>query len=462
MTITNPEHQQMVEQALVSGRQLSALNGEFYDYVEKHQLNQKVDFAGLADTPMMKTYFNTISSWPLFISPEYKAEMAAINNRIPTLVYKAVTGLFGADVNKMAEYFGIPAVLCALFADNFKADKLCFRSDIIATEQGCKALEFNLGTNIGGWQVNWMDELFRFKSPYRDFFNDQQVNVTNVATEFFVYLLNFGNELAKGEKVNVVLRTAESEDKDYYGNLLNDAFENAKKQAGLDAQLSLYSRYDQLKVTPQGLYFNDTKIHIVTFGDTLAGGQPPIDMLRLVFSGLVRTPDSPALIHVLSDKRTFPLLYEAIEKNIITGEEAEFVKRVIPTSYVLDKVNGNAKWREEVYNNKDKFVIKPCGGFQGNDVSVGRYMSDSQWHELLQGVDKPELWIIQEYCQSCYFAGYSDDDGVGVFDAIWGVFQFGQQYGGCWVRNLEKRKNQYGVINSHRGAQDRIVYEATR
>ena len=50
------------------------------------------------------------------------------------------------------------------------------------------------------------------------------------------------------------------------------------------------------------------------------------------------------------------------------------------------------------------------------------------------------------------------EEGCSEHNAIWGIFMFGNSYGGCFLRTLPKKNNR-GIINSRQGADISIIYE---
>ncbi|PPJ44756.1 hypothetical protein C0075_24715, partial [Rhizobium sp. KAs_5_22] len=77
------------------------------------------------------------------------------------MTYKAVRAVFSEDPMKMAAAMNMDPVRCSFFFNGVEFTDICFRTDAILTDDGLKLVEVNVGTAIGGWQIQWMDEAFR-------------------------------------------------------------------------------------------------------------------------------------------------------------------------------------------------------------------------------------------------------------------------------------------------------------
>ncbi len=107
---------------------------------------------------------------------------------------------------------------------------------------------------------------------------------------------------------------------------------------------------------------------------------------------------------------------------------------------------------------KDQLIIKDARGSQGENVFVGAKCSEEQWQHAIDMASKEGEWLIQEHCDSLPFTGQCDSYGLSNFDYIWGLFGFGDTYGGANIR-MKQRIASDGVINLATGAMEAIVLE---
>jgi len=114
---------------------------------------------------------------------------------------------------------------------------------------------------------------------------------------------------------------------------------------------------------------------------------------------------------------------------------------------------------ERVRAGRADLVLKRGMSNQGKHVFVGRYLTDDEWSAALESVDTPGDWIVQAYCPPDRLYA-PDDTGTAPVEheAIWGVFGFGQTYGGAFGRLMPCDQSR-GVINSARGAKECAIFE---
>jgi hypothetical protein len=439
---------------------LSLLNGEFYRHIQEHGLLNEIPLRKMATTDFMRNYKEKINSWPCFVSPEMVASMQEMNASILTVMYKALHAIFSGDSMKMASAMDMNPACTSFFFNGMNLSDVCFRTDAVLTDEGLKVLEVNIGTDIGGWEVKWMDETFRQVDGYRGFFERHTVNCRNTPLIFFKFLIDSACKISRGATNLILIKVAPGIDTAIFGDVLQEIMETAIREAAVDCEIRFYSTFDELQVTREGVFHRGRRAYAMTFGELSDEPQgPSVELFRSIFAGRIACPDFPAP-HLLSDKRNLALVHYAAENGLLSEEDAAMVRRHVPKTFILGGPLSSQTIRNEVIANKDAYVVKQCRGMQGADVHVGLFKSDLEWREIITGLHKPELWIAQAYCESKKFygqAGHSRD----VFDFIWGLFQFGNRFGGSWVRMMPVKGEKYdGVINCARGAEECIVFEA--
>jgi hypothetical protein len=435
---------------------ISLLNGEFHDYIGRQGLVGPVPFREMATTEFMRTYDFPVNSWPFFVAPAFIAKLEEMNFSIPRLTYKALNAIFAGDPMKMADAMRLDPVMCALFLSGVPFENVCFRSDAVLTEAGLKVLEINSGTSIGGWQLQWMEDLFRQFEGYREFFASHRVTTRNAPVTFFRFLIQSARQIVPSGQMYVLVKALPSRSIAHYGSQLQSYISQAIAESAAACTVGFFTSFDELKIAADGVFHNGRRAHIVTIGEDTA----PLSLLRCVLAKKIACPDFPPYL-VWADKRNLALLHHAARLRLLCASEARLVEEYVPQTHVLGGSFSTAGIRSEVLANKDRYVVKKCNGMQGIGVYVGHFMTQDAWESAIGGIEQPDMWIAQEYCESRRFYAQSGESRE-AFNFIWGAFQFGTRYGGCWIRMMPIRGNYDGIINSARGAQESIVFEAPR
>jgi len=440
---------------------ISLLNGEFQKHVKSKGLLKGVPFRDMATTEFMRSYEFPVNPWPFFVSTQLVSSMQEMNANILPLTYKAVRAVFADDPMKMAAAMNVDPVLCSFLLNGVDFSDICFRTDAILTGDGLKLIEVNVGTSIGGWQIQWMEETFRQFEGYRDFFDRHTATCRNTPVTFFKFLIESAAKVARGAKINILVKVLKGFDPCAYGSFLQQYITAAIQASAVDCEIGFYAAFDELDVTREGAFHRGRRIHLVTFGDLSNELGPSVGLLRSIFTGKTACPDFPTY-GLLADKRNMALLHHAAQHGMLSEREAELVRRYLPKTFILGGPLSSQAVHDEVLEHKDAYVVKQCNGMRGIEVHVGRFVSDEGWREIIGNLREPNLWIAQEYCESKKFYGHSGDSRD-VFNFVWGVFQFGERFGGSWIRMMPENDKKYdGVINSARGAEECIVFEATR
>ncbi|MCD9006288.1 hypothetical protein LDO31_08575 [Luteimonas sp. XNQY3] len=452
------------ETVFVDGSDVSDLNQAFMEQMRDRGDCVPLDVQAGASTAFMRTYEYPVNAWPFFVGPEALASLKDMNARILALSVKAIRAIFRNDPMALAEATGIDPVQCTFFMSGVCLDDICFRTDAILTLDGFKVVEANVGTSIGGWQIQWLEETFREHAQYRDFFTRHPVSCTNTPATFFRFLVDSAARGTRGEQLLILFMVGRSFNAQDYGDRLREWIDAAIAGAGARCEIRFITGFEDVEVDARGVWHRGRRAHMVTFGDVSAGQTPPIALLRSILAGKIACPDFPAS-GLLGDKRNLALLHHAADMGLLSGDDAGFVRRYVPRTFILGGALHSPATHQQVLSNKDMYVIKPCRGMQGADVHVGRYQTAQQWASIIADLPQPQHWIAQEHCESVQFPGHSGHPGqsTALFDVVWGVFQFGSRYGGAWLRMMPRSNDGHdGIINSARGAQERIVFEAPR
>lgn len=415
-----------------------------------------------------KNYKFPVSGWPILINKQMTDELTALSVKIPELLRKIPSLYFNDDIKKLADFYFEGDEMLTEFAMicHKKELEIGCRLDLTYTEDGFKVLEANIGSSIGGWQIQSFESLIRNNHPelidkdkkfnykgrntlqlYMKFLIKQIIKQVgeNSIINVFMEMSGVGDELEKQQSLN------------FFDNLFKQELANYGLKGGTQT-----GDINSLVLINGNLCLDDKIIHglvVLTMDMNLT---PAI--FRAFMMDKIYLPDHLGL-RMLGDKRNLSILLELAQAGKFSTEENALILKNIPwTSFIENK---KISFKNKEYNLpdllkkcKDKFVIKVARGYQGKDVFIGKFSSEKEWEEALEIALKSNAFIAQEFSDSLDFLAPNGQNEWTSHKLIWGAFGFGDCYGGVWVRMSEERTD-VGVINSATGAVEAIVFEIT-
>lgn len=418
---------------------------------------------------IMQNYAYPVSTWPVVISEKMQETLAQLCVRIPQLI-KAIPELyFKNDEKRIADFYFKGNEMVTQFAMicHQKNVETGCRLDLTYSKDDFKILEVNVGSSIGGWQVQSFEKIIRSFHPqltdpvtattyesrnsqaiYMKFLVDKilaQVQPTDEMINVFVGVGHIESEKIKQDVI------------DFFGGLLKKEF----AARGLKGQAHT-GKFASLTLKNSKLYHKDEVMHGVVAFKVEEDEQVPADVFRAFIMDQVYFPDHLAT-GIYGDKRNLGLLRELAEQQAFSAEDNELILQHIPWSSEITPKNvsyaGETSSIVDILRKyKDKLVIKAAQGYQGKDVFIGKFSSEEEWEEAIKIALTAADFIAQEYNESINFLAPNGQQEWTDHKLIWGAFGFGPHYGGVWVR-LSEVANDVGVINSATGAVEAIVYE---
>ncbi|MBB6244691.1 hypothetical protein [Rhodanobacter sp. MP1X3] len=461
-----------MEPAIVSNHAaLSKCAVHFLHYsIQKGKCLDRLELLDDSLPRFLRNYPYPLHSWPWFIGSRMQQTLKNCVLRVPEFVYRAVRREFEKDIPSFMAFYGVPDVLAMIFLDNgMKLSQLMLRIDAILTADGLKVLEINAGPSIGGWQIHWMDRLYRNNESLSPFFADVECSTRNIPLAYIEHIVAQGAQCAKDKdgSVNVVFIVRESDVSDGIGDAIQGIFQDALAANGLKGELSFQTGFDALTYMPHGIFIGIKRVSSLvslSFNTASLGERfvPPLDLYRAFLRGQVFWPDNP-FFSVIGDKRSLAVLRKHMRTDLFSDAERQLIDVFVPWSAIpgplLTTFRGQtAPLAEVLRDHRESIVVKAARGAQGEDVFIGRLHSMEAWEAIISRVMSEGEWLAQEYCASLPFYGQSGGRGYTIHDVVWGVFGFGECYGGCWLRLMPKEGGG-GIINSAKGAQEAIVYE---
>lgn len=418
---------------------------------------------------ILKQYAYPVSTWPVVIDQEMTSALKQMCVKIPKLIKHIPELYFKNDAKRIADFYFKGNEMITQFAmicHKKNVDTGC-RLDLTYAKDGFKILEVNVGSSIGGWQVQSFEKVIRSYHPqltdpvtainyesrnsqaiYIQFLVDKiiaQVKHTNDVINVFIGVGHIDNEQIEKDII------------DFFDGLLQKEF--AKRNLKGSAHTG---KYASLKLENGKLCFKGKPMHGVIAFKIEEDEQIPADVFRAFIMDEIYFPDHLAT-SMYGDKRNLGLLRELAEQNMFSETDNDLIMKHIPwSSEISNKVvtyNNETKPLEEMLRvHKENLVIKAAQGYQGKDVFIGKFASSEEWESAIKIALTEADFIAQEYNESINYLAPNSQQEWTDHKLIWGAFGFGANYGGVWVRQSEV-KTDVGVINSATGAVEAIVYE---
>lgn len=446
---------------------LSPVGRQFLEHVEAHpEYAVKKNFFHVAlDSILLKLEY-PINAWPIFLGSEKLQELRRAVIEIPKLIKTIPHRFFGNDPKKFAAYYGIEHEFIAsllLRPPNGIESALC-RCDLINSARGFLCLEANIDSHLGGWEHQMWERVFR-ENPLISRFQE------SVGLPFYsrdpvrsalVHLVQdaIRHQMVEGGRLNLAVAVPEQDItrvprvfEDLYRMVLEEA------QPGLTGKVVACAYPGGLGEHDSRLFQGHTPVHMVL---ECTNEPTPKLIYRMVKAGKVRQYNTP-VSYYLSDKRNLALLSTHQDSELFNDEERSVIHDHIPWSREL--VSGAMDFRghdfkipEDLIAEKNLFIIKKGQSYQGDDVFVGRTTPRQLWASHVRRALAEGTWVAQEFVQSLPYLGQWGGSGYVPHDFVWGMFGFGEVYGGGFLRMMPRDRGE-DVINTARGATDGFIFE---
>lgn len=420
-----------------------------------------------ADVPeIFKKYHYPVSTWPVLIDKEMTKEIKLLSVRIPKLIAQIPKLYFNNDIQKIADFYLEGDTTLAEFTMMCQDKNILpsSRLDVTYSDDGFKVLEANVGSTIGGWQVQSFDEEIRsYHSLLRNDVTKEQFISRNTQINYIEFIIDEILRSVTGidKEINLFIGVSEGQDDVISSEETSNFFQDAVNYVceGRDLKMNVYND-DRTKLYLDGknLCYNSIRLHGLLDMDEKE--MPPI-VFRAYLLGTLYFPDNLAT-NMYGDKRNLALLRFLAEEGKFSEADNRLLKKCMPwTVEFADKVvdfKGEKCAVTDLIKRKDDFVIKPFSGFQGKGVHVGKFLTQSEWDVAIAENLNTGKFILQEFCDSILYLAPNKNNEWTPHKLIWGMFGFDSMYGGVWVR-MSEAATDVGVINSAKGAVEAIVYE---
>jgi hypothetical protein len=447
---------------------LSPVQAAWLDFVAAHpEALERSAFAGLDEAVDLEPV--KVQPWPLFVDVESAAPIVDAATAILGLVKTVPERIFGCEIERMSEFYGIDRAVAggaaALLTSTRLLEEVIARGDFLLGPRGLACCEINVSGNLGGWQVALWKARMLEQPLVAEFLSAQGLRVLSrdPVEALLDHAITLGLEhglAAQGElnlavlTDNPVAVTLIERVERNYRECLESRAEGVSGSLLIctERQLTWDGVRARLGARPVQLFL-DQLMELVdgpVFKAQTSGS-------GFAFNGLV----SP----VLSDKRNLALLSEQADAgSAYDAEERALIERLVPwTRLLADGFGERAGERfylpDFVRAERQRLVIKPATGFGGTDVILGPSVGQAAWEACLDAALADGRWIVQDLVPSETYLFQARGGGAARHELIWGPFVYGSRFASCLLRSAPPGT---GAVNVTRGARRTVLLEVER
>jgi hypothetical protein len=456
--------------ALSAGARWSSAHRKFLDACrERPALRRRASFAAVHDHNPLPTY-PSLQSWPIFADRARIAEMERVAVGLTRLFKGIPLRFFGGDPRKMAAFyqFDQPDLLAVVMAEPNAIAGAVARFDFLEDESGLRCLELNAGSYLGGWFTEFLEPLYLGCPELSSFLSDHGLRVhhrPSVRLMFSHFIRDtLRSRIWRQGEMNLAIvlyphvesysRSVDRPD------LMQQAWEAALTAQDRALRGSAFiCSYDDLETAGISLRYRGRPVHAIL---EQLDGATDRSVFRCFKAGGVNLFSGPMTM-LLSDKRNLAVLSAAASAGgPLDDEEKRLLNRHLPWTRMVARettvFRGEQAFLPDLLaTRREELVLKGAQSLGGAHVRIGRFLSDAAWEEAVRGSLEAPGWIVQEGVRSLPWLFQSGEEGAAIHDAVWGIFVFGDSYGGTFVRLLPRERQ--GIVNVLQGCDVGVVLE---
>ena len=451
---------------------------KFLDFVEQRpQLLEMGTFAGLMRSAgdLVPTLSGVdaggdygLQPWPVLIDSARRREFERAGVALGRLVRDLPRRFFGNDPERVAEFYGFESEVMAalLLSEPSFVGETIGRGDFIDTAGGLKCIEFNFGS-LGGWQHCVYAPLYLDHPEIRAFAAahglglDYRHSIRALMRHVVRDSLRRSPPGRRELNLLVVASDGGNTSVDTHPEeVYRREYAQVLQQMGRGGRGRLrVARVSDLEFEDNRLLVDGTRYHSVV---EQSDSEPSREIFRSIKAGEVYC--YTGLIGLLTgDKRNLAFLSENQDSPRFTPDERRLIARYVPwTRHLRDEpaeFRGDRRPLPEILErHRPELVIKAGHGFAGYDVHVGRFVDPETWSERVGETLEEGGWIVQEYLEALPQTYQLGDSGAGPYDVNWGLYVFGDSYGGTFFRMAPRGSTP--ILNISQGARIGVVFEA--
>ncbi|MDY7094123.1 MAG: hypothetical protein SX243_14230 [Acidobacteriota bacterium] len=460
--------------ALERHRRLSAAAEALLGFAADHPECFRADaFEGLREDPD-PIYPYPLQPWPTLVAAPRLAALAQANLGLCSLIKSLPQRIFGGDVGRMADFYGLsPAqqeIIAAAFEGGAGVENFFARGDYLLTDQGLRCLEVNLGANLGGWEMALLAQRYQRVPIFQRFVAEHGLQPDCASTFVLALQQVLGVFRRHYRRDTEVLRIAVLAPPDYDAAAVEPGMQYMgavlqrildQEGAGLRGAL-VVGLYRDLEVVGEDLLLHGEPVHVVLEQNPVRFDERIVPILR---RGEIRFLNGP-LYWILDDKRNLALLSDPRYRHHFDSGEQALLDATVPwtrrlrdeTSELPGESGGErAPLRELALSHRQRLVLKQGQGLAGLAMHLGASTSEERWAELVdQALDQGD-WVVQELVTSEPFVYQHGEEGWAWHEAVWGLFALGEVHGGGFLRVQPGGSGK--PVNTRTGARESVLLE---
>ena len=466
-TAAHPDEAASSEEMRKAHEDLSAIDWKFRQWARQDlACLRRSTFDG--PHPLRALVAHDLQPWPTFVSASKIGQLADAGQAVSRLVRQIPQRVFQNAPERMAEFYGLrnADLVTKLLSSPNGIAEAASRSDFVGSTEGLKCLEFNSTANLGGWESSIMADIV-LRVPVIERFVRQhglRFSITDSLRKMLSYAIRRaqGAGFAEGQRVHLAVLVLEGShllQHPMAPRILGQVLDAACRE--VDPALSgrlLLARGDELEERPEGLFVHGQRIHTLLAVQLAAGG-------KLIFKAFKKKQlhlyNSPADVF-LNDKRNFALLSEQPGTGPWNPAEEDLIRAHIPWTRCFQSATSGYRGEtiqlpELAITQQRRMVLKKALSLGGHDVVLGKSVDTSTWDRAVDKALRSGDWILQELVDSRPYLYQNGEEGCTAHDLVWGVFVFGEVFGGTTLRVLPKAA--HGIVNATQGATKSLVLE---
>lgn len=413
--------------------------------------------------------------WPAFLEPDRLGRFERAAAPVARLLAELPRRLFANDPERLAHYFDLPPgvsqIVSATIEHTPALEVAIGRGDFLDTVDGLKCLEFNMSSSLGGWPTGvWLERYLDVPVLAR-FFAESGIrpHSTNPSRVLFEHLLaHLPDQVRRDGELTVAFAVAGpwalagADWVDYFSTVLSEVLAESPEHRGLAGRV-IAVPVGELRLSGDRLEEPSGRPVRVVVEATF--GELPQPLLTAALEGHALVLNG-AVTRVINDKVALAALSEHAASGLFDADERATIEAHVPwTRRALAEFTDYHD--ERVYlpdfleDAQDRLVLKPGRELSGKDVFVGRFTEPDLWLDTFERAVADGSWIVQELVEGVPALFQDGERGTALHDIVWGLFAFGDRFGGSFVRLSPRSSVHQGVVNAHRGASFTLPIEIT-
>ncbi|MFL5538399.1 MAG: hypothetical protein ACJ8J0_05375 [Longimicrobiaceae bacterium] len=457
-------------------------NGDYLDYVARHpEYLERAAFQSIYDVEWLRKL--DIQPWPLFVEEAQRRELRDIACGVDAVMRGAIIRLYEGDPAEVSAFYACdhthddPSWQTFTPDEDFLAMMLeepsgmlsaPSRGDYIEDREGLKLVEFNVGSCLGGMQVDAVADLYVESAPTARFLAEQgrRTQPSGILRTFFRHIIEDTAAAGVWEgdgPLNTAMLTFPNEPAQaalHSTALYEREYALALRDADVPAGRVLNCAPDELVEEGGWLTVRGHRVHaLAEFHDGTGDIKLAFRYFKMgrlnLFSGPIGA--------LMSDKRNLALVSEQEGSDEFTAAEREVIRRHIPWTRQVRPVRTTWRGRpfrlpEDLVARREELVLKKAASIGGRFVHVGKFRTADEWAKVVERALQDRDWIVQEYLENVPYFFQRGASGAGRADMVWGLFVFGEHYGGAFLR-MQPAGNGSGLVNTHQGAEVGVMVD---